>query len=114
MSHQVDTPWFHLFVEHTRKGRKFTFEGLIIEQCQVTMGPVEHSQHKGHLPQYTQSQLQELQWKFDEFEIFGIFRCPEDIDITIEYLNLSFLIKEPSVGYRLVTAFANMGCYSNF
>ena len=66
MSHQVDTPSFLSFVEHTCKGCKFTFEGLIIEQYQVTMGPVEHPQHKGHLPQYTQSQLQKLQWKFEE------------------------------------------------
>ena len=42
----------------------------------------------------------------------GVFRRPEDIDISVEYLNPSFLVKKPSGGSSLVTAFANVGRYS--
>ena len=42
----------------------------------------------------------------------GIFKCPKDVNIPIEYLNPSFLIKKPRGRYRLVTAFTNVGCYS--
>ena len=40
------------------------------------------------------------------------FRRPEDINIAVEYLNPSFLIKKANGGYRLVTAFADVGHYS--
>ena len=50
---------------------------------------------KGRLPQYARNQLLELQQKFDEVEALAVFRHPEDIDISVEYLNPSFLIKNP-------------------
>ena len=75
-------------------------------------GPVEPPQWKGRLPQYARNQLVELQQKFDELEALGVFRRPEDINITVEYLNPSFLVKKPSGGSRLVTAFADVGRYS--
>ena len=78
----------------------------------VNMGPVEPSQRKGRLPQYARHQLLELQQKFDDLETLGVFKRPEDINIPVEYLNPSFLIKKPSGGYRLVTAFADVGRYS--
>ena len=81
-------------------------------EARVNMGPVEPPQRKGRLPQYARHQLVELQQKLDELETLGVFRCPEDIDITVEYLNPSFLVKKPSGGYRLVTAFADVGRYS--
>lgn len=37
---------------------------------------------------------------------------PEDIGVTAEYLNPSFLVKKTSGGFRLVTAFAEVGQYS--
>ena len=37
----------------------------------------------------------------------GVFRRPKDIDIAVEFLNPSFLVKKPSSDYRLVTAFAD-------
>ena len=49
---------------------------------------------------------------FDELEQAKVFRRPEDLGITVEYLNPSFLVKKPSGGYRLVTAFADVARYS--
>ena len=70
------------------------------------------TQRKGLLPQYARHQLLELQQKFDKLEALGVFRRPEDINIAVDYLNLSFLIKKANGGYCLVTAFADVGCYS--
>ena len=49
---------------------------------------------------------------FDELEQVNVFRRPEDLGITVEYLNPSFLVKKPSGGHRLVTAFADVARYS--
>ncbi|XP_072025110.1 uncharacterized protein [Amphiura filiformis] len=78
----------------------------------VNMGPVQPPQRKGRLPQYAPDKLQALQHKFDDLEKQGVFARPEDIGVTVEYLNPSFLIKKTSGGFRLVTAFAEVGCYS--
>ena len=76
------------------------------------MGPVEPPQRKGRLPQYARGKLVELQEKFDKLEELGVFKRPEDIGISVEYLNPSFLVKKPNGGSRLVTAFADVGRYS--
>ena len=76
------------------------------------MGPVEPPQRKGRLPQYARGKLQELQDKFDNLESLGVFKRPEDVGISVEYLNPSFLVKKPNGGSRLVTAFADVGRYS--
>jgi len=81
-------------------------------QAKVNMGPVQPPQRKGRIPQYSRHQLQELQAKFDELEAIGVFQRPEDVDVSVEYLNPSFLVKKPSGGFRLVTAFADVGRYS--
>ena len=78
----------------------------------VNMGPVLPPQRKGRLPQDSRDKLVELQDKFDSFEQQGVFARPDDIGITVEYLNPSFLIKKKSGGYRLVTAFSDVGRYS--
>ena len=78
----------------------------------VNMGPVQPPQRKGRLPLYSRDKLVDLQTKFDELEALGVFARPEDVDITVEYLNPSFLVKKPSGGFRLVTAFADVGRYS--
>ena len=75
----------------------------------VNMGPVQPPQRKGRLPQYARDKLLERQQKFDELEEKGVFARPEDIGITVEYLNPSFLVKKPNGGFRLVTAFADIG-----
>ena len=81
-------------------------------EAQVNMGPVDPPQRKGRLPQYARNKLVELQEKFDQLEELGVFKRPEDIGISIEYLDPSFLVKKSSGGYRLVTAFADVGRYS--
>ena len=81
-------------------------------QAKVNMGPVEPPQRKGRLPQYARDKLVELQEKFDHLEQLGVFQRPEDVGITVEYLNPSFLVKKPNGGSRLVTAFADVGRYS--
>lgn len=78
----------------------------------VNMGPVQPPQRKGRLPQYGRDKLVELQERFDELEAEGVFAKPEDVDITVEYLNPSFLVKKPQGGHRLVTAFADVGRYA--
>ncbi|KAK3716560.1 hypothetical protein QZH41_006392 [Actinostola sp. cb2023] len=81
-------------------------------EAKVNMGPVEPPQRKGRLPQYSRGKLVELQQKFDELEDLGVFKRPEDVGISVEYLNPSFLVKKPNGGSRLVTAFADVGRYS--
>lgn len=81
-------------------------------EAKVNMGPVEPPQRKGRLPLYGRDKLTELQQKFDELERLGVFRRPEDVGVSVEYLNLSFLIRKQSGSYRLVTAFADVGRYS--
>ena len=78
----------------------------------VNMGPVEPPQRKGEVPQYSINKLHELQVKCDELEKLGVLRKPEDISITPEYLNPSFLVKKPSGGFRLVTSFGEVAQYS--
>ena len=78
----------------------------------VNMGPVQPPQRKGRLPLYARDKLVELQQKFDELEASGVFAKPEDLGITAEYLNPSFLVKKPSGGYRLVTSFGEVGRYA--
>ena len=81
-------------------------------ESKVNMGPVEPPQRKGRLPQYARGKLIELQQKFDDLEEMGVFKRPEDVGISVEYLNPSFLVKKASGGYRLVTAFSDVGRYS--
>ena len=77
----------------------------------VNMGPTKPPQRKGRMPLYPKTRLDELQAKFDELEAQGVFRRPQDIDVNVEYVNPSFLVVKPSGGFRLVTAFADVGRY---
>ena len=54
-------------------------------EARVNMGPVEPPQMKGRLPQYNRDQLLELQAKFDELELLGVFKRPEDVNVAVEY-----------------------------
>lgn len=76
------------------------------------MDPVQPPQRKGRVPQYSRDKLVQLQEQFDEMEQRLVFQRPEDVGVTVEYLNPSFLVKKPSGGFRLVTAFADIGRYS--
>ena len=81
-------------------------------EATVNIGSVQLPQRKGGVPQYSRNQLAELQAHFDELEQAQVFRRPEDLNLTIEYLNLSFLVRKPSGGDRLVTTFADVARYS--
>ena len=78
----------------------------------VNMGPVLPPQRKGRLPHYNRDKLVTLQEKFDELESAGVFAKPEQVNVCVEYLNLSFLVQKPNGGSRLVTAFGEVGQYS--
>lgn len=43
-------------------------------------------QHKGRVPQYSRGMLQDLQAQFDVLENMGVFKKPEDVDISVEYV----------------------------
>ena len=77
----------------------------------VKMGPILPPQHKGRVPQYSKDKLDELQATCDRLEANGVFRRPEDVGIVVEYLDPSFLVKKPNGGFRLVTAFSDVGRY---
>jgi hypothetical protein len=77
----------------------------------VNMGATLPPQRKGRLPQYNRNTFDELQQKFDDLEEAGVFAKPEDVGITVEYLNISFLVKKPSGGHRLVTSFGEVANY---
>lgn len=77
----------------------------------INMGPTLPPQRKGRLPLYSRDKMVELQSKFDELEAIGVFKRPEDVGIVAEYVNPSFLVKKSSGGFRLVTAFADVGRY---
>ena len=80
--------------------------------AKVNMGKSLPPQGKGRLPSYNKEKLVELQQKFDELEAHGVFAKPEDVNVTVEYLNLSFLVAKSSGGTRLVTSFGEVARYS--
>ena len=81
-------------------------------EATVNMGPTLPPQRKGRLPHCNRDQLDRLQQKFDELEEEGVFAKPEDAKVSVEYLNMSFLVKKSSGGDRLVTSFGEVGKYS--
>ena len=81
-------------------------------EATVNMGPTQPPQRKGRVPHYNHDRLVELQNKFDELEAAGVFARPEQVNVSVEYLNLSFLVQKPNGGSRLVTSFAEVGQYS--
>lgn len=81
-------------------------------QSPVNIGPVMPPQRYGRLFQYSRGQLELLfQAQFNELESMGVFQKPEDVGVTVEYLNPSFIVKEGSGGFRLVNAFSEVARY---
>jgi len=78
----------------------------------VNMGKVLPPQRKARLPQYSHERMISLQKCMDELEEVGVFAKPEDVGITAEYLNMTFLTAKPNGGERLVTSFGEVGQYS--
>ena len=68
-------------------------------------------QRKGRNPVYNRNNLEELQMKIDELVSKGVLAKPEELGISVEYVSPSFLVKKPSGGNRLVTAFNQLTEY---
>lgn len=99
MKHRnVFAPHQHLYNDAMGK-----FRGI------VHMGPTPPPQRKGRVPQYARDKLSELQLMCDKLEQDGVLAKPEDVNVSIEYLSPSFLVKKQSGGYRMVTAFGEIG-----
>ena len=77
----------------------------------VNMGSVKPPQRKGRLPQYSRNKLVQVQEHFDQLEKLGVLAKPESVGVNVEYLNPSFLVKKGENGFRLVTAFTEVGKY---
>lgn len=77
----------------------------------INMGPTLPPQRKGRMPVYNRSQLVEQQNLCDKLEGTVLLK-PEDVGVTVEYLNTSFLVKKKSGDKRLVTAFGEVGEYA--
>ena len=80
-------------------------------RARVNIGNSKPPTKKLHVPNYSGNNQQILQDKFDELERQGVFVRPEDVGVTIEHVSPSFLVRKPSGGYRLVTAFTSIGEY---
>ena len=78
----------------------------------MNIGPVSPPNRKLRVPSYSPENRQILQSKFDELEQQGVFVRPEDVGVAVEHVSPSFLVKKPSGGHRLVTAFTTIGEYS--
>ena len=82
-------------------------------QCHINMGPSKPPQRKARLPHYEHGKMVLLQEKFDNLEELGVLGKPEEEDVSVEYLNMSFLVPKPGTSdFRLVTAFSEIGEYS--
>ena len=77
----------------------------------INMGPTLPPQRKGRMPLYNRQQLEELQQVCDELEGTVLLK-PEDVGVSCEYLNPSFLVNKKSGKKRLVTAFGTVGEYA--
>ncbi|MES9905325.1 MAG: RNase H-like domain-containing protein [Sedimenticola sp.] len=91
-------------------GKYNDFSGKI--RAYINMGPVDPPPQKGRLPMYNHKNLDLLQEKMDQLESLGVLAKPEDVDVTVEYVSPSFLVKKPDGGHRLVTAFNTIGSYA--
>ncbi len=80
-------------------------------RARVNIGKVIPPPRKLQVPCYDKNNLQLLQDKFDELEAQGVFARPEDVNVVVEHVSPSFLVKKPSGGTRLVTAFNSVAQY---
>lgn len=78
----------------------------------ITMGPTSTPQRKGRIPQYAHDKLVQLQEMCDKLESDGVLAKPETVNTTILYLSPSFLVQKLNGGYRMVTAFGQVGKHS--
>jgi hypothetical protein len=69
----------------------------------INMGSSLPPQRKGRNPMYNRNNMEALQDKMDELLAKGVLAKPEDIDVNVEYVSPSFLVKKSNGGHRLVT-----------
>ena len=100
---------FDLVFESTI-GRYNGFSGKL--KARILFGSTVPPPRKLHAPTYGRDNLQLLQDKFDELESQGVFGRPEDYGVVVEHVSPSFLVKKPSGGYRLVTAFTALSGFT--
>ena len=80
----------------------------------IDMGPIPPPPTKPKMPLYKQSNLQLQQDESDKLEKLGILAKPEDIGVKVRHASPSFLVKKSDGGYRLVTAFNQLGQYVRY
>ena len=80
-------------------------------RARVNIGTVHPLTQKLHIPNYSNSNLQLLQSKFDELERQEVFARPEDVNVVVEHVSSFLLVRKQSGGYLLVTAFTTIGQY---
>lgn len=80
-------------------------------RARVNIGDTKPPAKKLHAPNYDKKNLELLQDKFDELDSQGVFVRPEDVGVVVEHVSPSFLVRKPSGGHRLVTAFTSIGQY---
>ena len=80
-------------------------------RARVNLGKVVPPTRKLQVPQYDRNNLDLLQEKFDELERQGVFARPEDVDVVVEHVSPSFLVRKTNGSHRLVTAFTALGQY---
>ena len=81
-------------------------------RAKINLGKVPPPPHKSRIPLYKHSNLQLLQEEFDKLEALGVLAKPEDVGVDVVYSSPSLLVKKPSGGYRLCTAFNELSQYS--
>ena len=80
-------------------------------RARVNLGKTTPPTRKVQVPQYDKNNLDVLQDKFDQLEIDGVFARPEDVQVIVENVSPSFLVRKANGEYRLVTAFTSLGQY---
>ena len=77
----------------------------------INIGSTVPPQRRGRNPAYNRNNMEILQSKMDELVQRGVLAKPEDLNVNVEYVSPSFLVKKPSGGHRLVTAFNQLTEY---
>ena len=75
-------------------------------RARVNLGKVMPPSRKLNVPLYDRNNLDLLQELFDWLEQQGVFARPEDINVVVEHVSPSFLVKKKSGGYRKLVPIA--------
>ena len=81
-------------------------------RAKINLGKVPPPPHKSKIPLYKSANLKLLQEEFDKLESLGVLAKPEEVGVDVVFSSPSLLIKKPSGGFRLCTAFNELGQYT--